>query len=173
MQSIAIDKTWNGGPLHRKHHINVTLTTDEGLLWIEISAPFYKETPPQTPAGFTHGLWNFEVVELFIVGDKSGYIELEFGPFGHYLGYRFDGIRNQIGTVSNITYGATIDQDRWHGKAHLPLKLLPKSSASTWRLNATAIHGPTKARVYQSHIALTGDKPDFHQPDLFTTRLVG
>ena len=70
-------------------------------------------------------------------------------------------------------YDTAINQDRWHGKAHLPLDMLPASSASTWRLNATAIHGPKKARVYQSHTTLTGDKPDFHQPDLFKTHLVG
>ena len=173
MQSIAIDRAWNGEMLHREHHISVTLTMNEGQLWIEISAPFYNDPPPEKPAGFTHGLWNFEVVELFIVGEKQAYIELEFGPFGHYLGYRFNGIRNQDGVVSSINYVATIDQDRWHGKATIPLRMLPKTATSAWRINATAIHGPTDGRIYQSHIALPGDKPDYHQPAVFTTPLIG
>jgi hypothetical protein len=173
MQCIAINKTWNGEELPIQHHANVMLTMDKGHLMIEIDAPFYDGRRPQTPAGFTDGLWNFDVVELFIVGKKQRYIELEFGPYGHYLGYRFNGVRNKNGVLSEIDYVATIVDNRWHAKASIPQSTLPLKETAGWRLNGTAIHGATNARVYHSHTTLTGDTPDYHQPDLFITPLIG
>ena len=34
------------------------------------------------------GLWDYEVVELFLLNsDTEEYLELEFGPHGHYLAW--------------------------------------------------------------------------------------
>jgi hypothetical protein len=173
MQDIVIDKTWDSKTLPAQHHTNVVLTLTLETLWIEIDAPFHNDPPPRTPAGFTDGLWAFEVVELFIVGQQHRYIELEFGPHGHYLGYRFNGVRNRTGVVSQISSTTTILGNRWHAKARVSLAALPPKSTTGWSLNATAIHGTATARCYHSHSALTGDLPDFHQPDNFTTPLIG
>ena len=173
MQEITIDKTWDGKTLPVQCHTSVVLTMTEERLQIEIDAPFHDDPPPCTPAGFTDRLWEFEVVELFIVGQQQHYIELEFGPHGHYLGYRFNGIRKQTGVVSQIKCSAIILGDRWRTTASIPMAELPPKATTGWSLNATAICGTTNDRSYQSHTALSGEAPDYHQPDNFTTQLIG
>ena len=78
--------------------VNLTLDCGTEFLRFEIDAPFYDHQPPPADPGFFDGLWNYDVVEVFFGrGPFGGYIEVEFGPHGHYLGYVLDGPRSVVG----------------------------------------------------------------------------
>ena len=47
---------------------------------------FQSDYGKRDPPGSYYQLWDYEVVELFFLNSKTGrYLELEFGPHGHYL----------------------------------------------------------------------------------------
>lgn len=99
----AISQAWGGGVLsvsERGYRIETYI--DGEHLNIAIAAPFFNDPLPPTPPGSTEGLWNFEVVEVFVARDDddpnaSPYLELEFGPHGHYLALTFSARRQQTG----------------------------------------------------------------------------
>ena len=59
-----------------------------------------------------HGLWNYEVVEIFFLASKNEdmYLELEFGPHGHHLGLLLHGERNTLTHSFPIQYKAEISK---------------------------------------------------------------
>lgn len=63
---------------------SVTLTLQERGLVFEMWAPWWQNPAPSSAPSSLWGLWEHEVLEVFIVGD-SGYLELEVGPHGHHL----------------------------------------------------------------------------------------
>ncbi len=163
MLRLDIDKKWNGRPSTPRERVIVTLEEDSDHLKLTIDAPFYGDAPPEAPAGSTPGLWNHEVVEVFIAGPNEQYLELEFGPYGHFLALSFDGVRQAIGEPHTLFFRTVILKQNWMGTARVPYSLLP---AGPHRINATAIHGGNRRR-YLSAQPLPGDAPDFHQPSAF------
>ena len=48
------------------------------LLRLSIKAPLYNDPPaPASPPGATDQLWDYEVVELFLMGAEERYLEVE------------------------------------------------------------------------------------------------
>ena len=83
---LTIDQTWDGKSIPQHQQSVVVCSLSEDKLNISVDAPFYDQDPPPEPPGRLDGLWNYEVVECFLVGDSGRYLELEFGPYGHWLG---------------------------------------------------------------------------------------
>ena len=110
------------------------------------------------------GLWEHEVVELFISGPDEGYTEIELSPSGHHLVLQLADVRRPVARLLDIAFTAKVVGDQWTGTAQIPALLLPQEP---WRINATAIHGSGAERIYLSWVALPGAAPDFHQPALF------
>ena len=138
---------------------------DEELLWT-VEAPFHSDPPPPGPPGPTDGLWNHEVVELFLVGGDPAptYVEIEISPHGHHLRLRLEGRRNIVESGLPLTFEASIRKDRWQGLVRLPRRHLPPTPH---RLNAFAIHGQGASRRYLAWTPVPGPEPDFHRLDLF------
>lgn len=164
---LEIAATWDGQRIPSDQAVHIQLDVDGDHLIIDVHAPFYGDPPPLTPAGPTDGLWEFEVVELFIGGSSSSYIEVELGPHGHHLVLQLADVRQPTTTCLPIAYTASIDGYRWRGSARLPLAWLPEGPH---RINATAISGVGQARRYLSLHLLPGDAPDFHQPARFLVK---
>ena len=92
---------------------------------VEIEAPYFNDEPKPmvnngtepAPNGSFYGLWDYEVAEMFFLGDNDRYTELEFGPHGQYLVLFLDGVRNAVTHSLDITsYEASIDgEDNFHG----------------------------------------------------------
>jgi len=163
--SVRIESEWNGAPVDPEHWITVHLLDAEPGIQLRLTAPFYGDPPPPTgPVGPTDGLWEFEVVEVFIAGPGDRYLEVELSPTGHYLVLELEGVRNPVRTRLPIDFRAEIVGDKWTGCATLPQELLPTGPL---RINATAIHGAGADRIYLSAIPLPGTQPDFHQLDCF------
>lgn len=166
MIEVVIGRSWEGALLPDAERARMKLAWEDDALRIEVDAPFSGDPAPSGPAGPTDGLWEHEVVELFVLLDLQGprYLEVELGPHGHHLVLTLDGVRKAVGRCLPLRYEATVDGARWRGVAHLDRSLLPSRPVS---FNATAIRGVGAARRYSSLVALPGPAPDFHRPDRF------
>lgn len=134
---------------------------------------------PEGPAGFTERLWEWDVVELFLMADADAeaesprYVELEFGAGGHWIALAFAGRRElarelrDIGplVISDVQPGA------WRGQAEVSLPALEQHVGPwPWRgLVAAVVPGPTvgsgtRERLHLCWPSVPGLRPDFHQP---------
>lgn len=176
--SFSIDRTWDDRPLGDDERCSVRLQADGQRLQIEIDAPFHDDPRPPVPAGRFDGLWNFEAVELFLVSDH-GYVELEFGPHGHFLALELKPVRRrqrEVVPMEFTTSGVELREPlwivgetrrRWHGAARIETGELPGSIVSA---NAFALHGNGAMRRYLVAHPLhdPGDRePDFHRVEGF------
>lgn len=169
-----ISHLWNNVSISASDIIQLTLTYDQDLK-IEVFAPFYDE--PKLPDWSRHPgifpkLYNYEVVEVFLLNDHDEYLEIEMGPKGQYLVLSLKGYRHVVKAPiqlksykSNVTgFGRS-----WMGEAVIQHSILPKKIT---RFNAFSIYGPNDTRIYQALFpAPTNDpkypKPDFHKLELF------
>jgi hypothetical protein len=85
---------------YEKARLVLTRFEDEkgGGLRLEIEAPFHGDPVPDGPINSFWGLWEHEVVELFLVGrgEPVPYLVIQVGPYGRYLGLRLEGKRHYV-----------------------------------------------------------------------------
>jgi hypothetical protein len=165
MDSITkhITHTWNGHNIPPTDAIDISLERLSEGLFVHVHAPFYNNPPPLVPAGSCEGLWEYEVVELFLANGEN-YTELELGPHGHYLLLRLKGVRKAHERGLKINFESYISGDNWHGEAKIPWDYLPPEP---WHMNAYAIHGVGSERRYLALYGIPEIEPDFHQLDCF------
>ena len=161
---FLIASTWDGEPVLPAEQAQVLLSLGAEHLEIEIDAPLHGDPVPPGPVGSTDSLWEYEVVELFLLGEEERYLELEFGPQGHFLGLALEGVRNRVSVVDSIEYEATRAAGRWRGRARLAAAWLPSGVRAA---NAFAIHGEGRHRRYLAASPVPGDGPDFHRLGAF------
>lgn len=167
--TLAIAHTWDGAAIPDSAVVQLS-EIPEGLL-LRLWSPWRGDPSPPGPPGPTDRLWEHEVVELFLIGPGSTYLEVEIGPLGHHLVLDLVGIRRPRRThlpldVAVRRFGA----DAFTAEALLPAAWLPPKP---WRANAYRIHGPPDDRRYLAHAPLPGPAPDFHQPHRFPGVTVG
>jgi hypothetical protein len=163
---LVIDKTWDGRPARQGEGLTLSLSGTATHLNIGVDAPFHGDPAPAGPAGPYWKLWEYEVVELFVLGAEEHYTEIELGPHGHHLVLRLEGRRNAVAQDLPMQFAASIGAEgkRWRGQAQLARTLLP---AGPHRINAYAIHGIGAARRYLAWSPVPGEQPDFHNLDHF------
>jgi hypothetical protein len=160
---VLLDRDWRGHPLDGPHP-RVELTKERGEVRVAVDAPFWGDPAPQAPAGRLWGLWEYEVVEIFIAGVGPRYLELELGPHGHHLFLGLAGVRRIADDALPLaSYQLDVQAERWHAVATFAAALLPEGPL---RYNVCTIRGQGE-REYRSLVALPGDTPDFHQPQAF------
>ncbi len=165
MLAATIDRLWDGARARAGEVVGLSATRQGAALRVEIDAPFHDDPAPSPPAGRCPGLWEHEVVELFLVGPDEGYLELEFGPHGHFLALQFAGRRRLVTDLLEVDdYRVESHGPRWRGFATLPIAWLPEP-VNRW--NAFAIHGSAEERRYLAAHPVPGDRPDFHRIDRF------
>ena len=161
---LAIERTWDGEPAREDECARMVLARSEAGLEIEVEAPFHGDPAPAAPVGSTDRLWEHEVVELFLLGAGERYLELELGPYGHYLALAFRGPRHIEESRLPIRFEAQREARRWRGSAKLLASQLPPA---LYAANAYAIHGHGSARRYLAAHPVPGEEPDFHRIELF------
>jgi hypothetical protein len=173
---LRIERDWQGRLLPQTDRALVTASLAADELVVEFDAPYFGDPPPPCAAGSTPKLWEHEVVELFIADAGDHYLELEFGPHGHYLALELRGVRSIVRQGMPIAYEVRIELasarpaegsgpiGRYRGTARVPMSYLPLQPA---RGNAYAIHGTADARCYHASAAVPGDRPDFHRLEYF------
>ena len=163
-RSLLIAQTWDGQPAPRVDWVRMDLTVARHALQIDIDAPFHGDEAPSHATGHTPGLWNHEVVELFLLGSDDRYLEVELGPHGHHLVLELNGPRQVVREYTVLDYSAHASGERFVGHAELPLYWLP---AGVERMNAYAIHGAATSRHYLAWRGAPGVRPDFHRLETF------
>ncbi|MCC6620990.1 MAG: hypothetical protein IT385_07030 [Deltaproteobacteria bacterium] len=164
MVELVVARRWDGAEV--PEHARVGLEVGRDALVVTIAARYVGDPPPPGPARALHGLWEHEVVELFVAGAPFGatapYVELELGPHGHWLAWAFAGYRARSGDVALVAAPeVTRSGDRWQGRITVPLAALPPGP---WRVGAFAMHGaPPGARVHLVSTPMRGPRPDFHR----------
>ena len=165
---IHLTQLWNGEPTPPGHGGRAALTLDKGLLTLSWDLALPGEPRlPEAPPGFTDGLWEHDVIELFLGSrrDSGRYLELEFGPGGHWLGLSFSGIRERSAALEDLDpeLHHEIQPGRWRGRAALPAALVEKHAGrGPWKGLVAAVTGD--ARAHACWPRLPGEAPDFHQP---------
>lgn len=129
------------------------------------SAPWMSGPAPRQAPGPCWGLWEYYVVELFLASEEGPYVELEFGPAGHWLGIAFEHYRSPTRLLADVDYRWWRSGDRWHGRARIDVGM-----SHRWRRgNAFMIQRHGADRTYAAaHNALEREtKPDFHRGDSY------
>lgn len=175
----VIDKLWDGGAARSDERatIEAAWDADTDTLRVTVDAPWHGDPAPPASVprapGQAEGLWNHEVVELFLAGAGGHYLELEFGPYGHTLALAFAAPRQRtpLGPAPiSVAVSRVVLPCRWQAIVHVPAIMLPPAPHAA---NACAIHGPASARRYLSATPLPGPRPDFHQPARFAACELG
>ena len=160
---LRIAATWRGQPIPRAEQATIALR-DDGDLLVVVEAPWHGDPPPSGPPGPTPGLWDHEVVELFVLGPEERYLEVELGPHGHHLVLQLRGRRRPVASGMSLDYSVLRLGDRWRGEARVPRSWLPPGPH---RLNGYAIHGLGASRRHLAWSPPGGDAPDFHRLECF------
>lgn len=161
MRRLAIERTWDGAPIGPTERAALTVRPLGSGLELRVEAPFHDDPAPPHAPGPTPGLWEHEVVELFVAGADERYLEIELGPRGHHLVLWLEGIRQPAASALPLDYEVRVDGARWTATARTgPQVPLPDPP---WRVNAYVIHGVGAARRYLAHAPVPGERPDFHR----------
>jgi hypothetical protein len=177
--NLRVALTADGEPARDDERCAIALTLRGGGLVVEIDAPFHGDPPPPGPPGSLDGLWNHEVVELFVARPTPGgwrYLELEFSPHGHFLALTFDGVRrrNPPSPRGALPFSATREGARWRGRAEVPGDWLPGGDTGGWSVNGNAIHGHSPRRyLTAARLRAPIGAPDFHRPHEFLVWAMG
>ena len=155
---VPITKRWDGSELavpHAGGHAALRLASMGHLgLRISFTAPFYNGAlpPPITDASRPtagpvrcDGLWEYECLELFLVavppasseGQGYQYLELEWGPAGHFLALKLAGCRNVFDHMldANLNYGTQGHVEPAIHSLHSPLTSTPLTTKSLFRMD--------------------------------------
>ncbi len=175
--ALGITHDWNGAACPDTGlHGTVTLSsTPEGLrLTATLPRQRSPNIPAQPPGTRVADLWEYDVVECFIVGARK-YLEVELGAGGHFLVLDFctraprvrDHEYEHLRPALEWLPAAPEDPRRWRSSIVIPWGMVP---AGTHALNAFVI---VRDRFLAYH-PTGGRAPDFHQVRTFpTARLEG
>lgn len=161
---LNFNQLWNGSPCQDDRlWSKVELwQTNEGLR-IRVEGPvLHEQKVPSVQKGTrVPKLWNYDVIEVFLVGPGHRYLEVELGAGGHWLVLSFDSIRhreNDYELLQPLFRHWKTEQKTWVTQITIPWDLIPENPRA---INAFAI----MAGKYLAYSPVPGQKPDFHQPD--------
>ena len=172
LTEFIIAQRWDGVALSEQERARVEVHwLKNGDLSIALDAPFANDPQPNCVKNACWKLWNFEVVELFLVGEgePAPYTEIEISPWGKHLVLQLLGSRNTIAKklplqILSLERG----EKRWTAQAVISKKLLPKGDL---KVNAYRVSGVEPNRHYHVMTPMVGPEPDFHLIDQFETVL--
>lgn len=160
----TIHRLWNGQPADPAEQVELRFEIGHSSLVVDVDAPFHRDPPPAGPRGPQDGLWEHEVVELFLLAEPDHYLEIELGPHGHHWVLELRGRRRVLHSGLPIHYDARLEGQRWLGHAEIAAELVPTDATHG---NAYAIHGVGPERRYLAHYPVPGAAPDFHRLESF------
>ena len=162
---LPIERYWDGAPCPHAHLLGqVELAARDAGLEIVASLP-HQPVPriPAVPSGARVAeLWEYDVVECFLVGAGGRYLEVELGAGGHFLVLSFSAPRVRSDSHEALRPALDFASDRagWRARILLDRAIVPPGIAA---LNAFVIAGG----AHLAYGSLPGPAPDFHQPARF------
>lgn len=169
--TMAIATTWDGQPVADAASVRVSWR--DGVV-IEVDAPYAGDAAPSAAAGRTDGLWDFEVVEVFLASAATAtarYLEVELGPHGHWLGLVLDGVRRRVAHDVVIDFAARIETGRWRGRASISREEIARVMGAGWSVGAVNVYAIRGSpRRYDAAFPVPRGVfagPDFHRLEHF------
>ena len=150
---LVVDKSWDGAIVAGLEETQVRFRLSPQGLEVEVSAPFYNDPAPSAPGGELDGLWEYEVVELFLLGGGGHYLEVELGPHCHYLILLLAGIRQVKTRLTPCHCKTRIIGSRWQASLVVAKEQLPLPFSHA---NAYVIHGQGAGRRYLAAFPVPG-----------------
>lgn len=164
--TVEIARTWDGLPVGPDEVVSLRVSLGPELrVWVD--APFHGDPAPNGAPGPTDKLWDYEVVELFLLGPDGParpYTEVELGPHGHHQVLQLAGVRRPLAMGLPCALRSWREGARWRAEATVAAELLPNPIVA---YNAYAIHGQGAARRYLAHRPVPGPAADFHRLEHF------
>jgi hypothetical protein len=162
---LPIERYWDGAPCpHGYLHGRLELAvSDDGL---EITASLPRQPVPRIPpaprGARVANLWEYDVVECFLVGAGGRYLEVELGAGGHFLVLSFSAprVRGDSHEALQPALDFTSDAAGWCARMLLDRSLVPPGITA---LNAFVI----ASGAHLAYGSLPGPTLDFHQPARF------
>jgi hypothetical protein len=159
---LAIERHWNGAAsLDPRLRGELSLSARTEGLALEAALPHQEPARiPAAPSGSRVGnLWEYDVVECFLVGADGRYVELELGAGGHFLVLEFSAPRRLADEHAGLAPALGFERTAsgWRSTLVLPWALVPRELRA---LGAFAIAGGAFLAAHP----LPGAAPDFHQP---------
>jgi len=163
----------NWGAADKAPEVEYVLAIDQSHIYLagRVTAPawFYEDSQPGC---FRKGLWERDVLELFLKDDESSaYQEFNLSPAGEWWSCHFEAPRapsvHDCSTSKVRTFHLR-SQTHWRAVLALPRESLAVkfSAGDASRLNVCACIGRQPVN-YFSAARLPGLTPDFHQPACF------
>lgn len=150
---------------------------DARYLWFYASLPFStneREDPSSEDVRFVEGLWNGDVVELFLLNSLTGnYLEFNFSPPNAWWCCEFESYRtanssSNLPKLSHLEYRS--DESSWNVVGALDLQSLPFPLNSSTLVHVSGIiqQPPSQPIHLTSNSFRSSDyDPDFHRIDSF------
>ncbi len=163
--TIQIAKHWDGTELPFSQYTTVKTSLGKDSLRVEFESPIEEYTTPDSPVGFTDGLWEYDVVELFIAQPNGEYVEIEAGPKGHWLVYEFESYRKQKDLPKKeLEYTCAVEDGVWKGVFTVPLSWL---SAPIGECTVNAYQYRSAGDQFLAWQSIPSIEPDFHKTECF------
>lgn len=163
---LRVERLWNGEVCpDDRLWAELRISKDQEGLRVRARAPMlHEQRVPNAPIGTrVDGLWEYDVVELFLVGPGHQYVELELGAGGHWLLLSFDSIRHRRDAHESfepIVRFSKTPEKIWTSELVIPWRMIPENLRA---INAFSI----MAGQFMALSPTPGSKPDFHQPDSY------
>jgi hypothetical protein len=161
---LPLERAWDGAPAVSGFRGWVELAAARGGLWIGalLEQPTEPREPPEPRGTRIDGLWEWDVVECFLVGAGGRYFELELGAGGHFLALSFSAPRRRSHSHEGLALDVWAQRGgrQWRAETVVPREILPPGLCA---VNVFAI----AAGRHLAHHPVPGDVPDFHQPAAF------
>ncbi len=174
LRMITITHHWDGTALPREEQVEFSVAQEGERVMVRATAALpYGICAPHAPVGFTDGLWEYDVLELFAVAPDGTYIEIELGPRGHWLAYWFSLYRERVVREidrTQLVYTAQLVGSSWSVECSFPSAWLPSQWADL-RWNCYQIRRRGDAGEYD-YLAWKSDPtvaPDFHRTECFAS----
>ncbi|TSC56683.1 MAG: hypothetical protein Greene071421_315 [Parcubacteria group bacterium Greene0714_21] len=166
---IQLKNQWNGLPALKSEHTIVSVKGLHNSLSIAFEGqlnPVF--TAPNIPPEFTHGLWKYDVLEVFFVRPDGSYLEIEIGPSGHWLVYEFASYRKIADKNPRpLVYTYHVKNLIWQGKLEVPNAWL-RTPVARCRVNFYQIRTSDQGHEYLAWRSIPTIEPDFHLTECFT-----
>jgi hypothetical protein len=165
-----LDRTWNGEALEGARVGTLALARAGDRLALSWDLPLRSPvSAPDSPVGFTAGLWDHDVVELFLADgtDPERYFELEIGPHGHWLALAFTGIRKRTAELRELAPDLQqgLEGERWYGRVTFRAEFVRELvGPGPFKILFASCLGEAPDRMLCCSPVLPGTRPDFHQP---------
>jgi hypothetical protein len=149
-----------------------SLAQDPERLWVSLELPVRPPSEQKHELGdFVEGLWEADVVELFLMSPSGRYQEWNVSPDGAWWAMSFVGYR-QRDSRSTRPEGVVVevfhDEESWRAVLSVPRSALPEPLTESTRVHVSGIiHRPDGSSSYLSSAGSPAFEPDFHDSRCF------